>query len=140
MRIAVRSILAAALGAAALVAAGCGGPTGPREAPQDYQRLLQLAAAEAQAQEDSTFLWLRNPSNREARALMLDLDLDYLRYDRVDGVVCVWKGGGVSAARGYVYRLPGSRVPTDFLGETCYRYDACSESDAGDGWTRFQCT
>ncbi len=118
---------------------GCSSPTRPADNPDAYRRLMQLAGAEARSRGDSTFLWLRNPQNAEARSLMLDLGLDYVRYDRVDGVVCAWAGGGMGPAKGFVYRLPGGTVPTDSLGEACYRYDTCREEPAADGWIRFRC-
>jgi hypothetical protein len=135
----MRAILVLLAAAVGVVSVGCGGPTGPDANPEAYQRLVQLAGAESRAQEDSTFLWLRNVPNAEARSLMLDLGLDYVRYDRIDGVVCAWAGGGMGPARGFVYRLPGATVPIDSLGETCYRYDTCGEERVTDTWTRFWC-
>lgn len=134
----MRAVLAAIL-TGLLVAAACRGPTSPAEKPDAYGRLVQLAGAEARSRGDSTFLWLRNPQNAEAQSLMLDLGLDYVRYDRVDGVVCAWTGGGVGPAKGFVYRLPDATLPTDSLGEACYRYDTCGEEPVADGWTRFWC-
>lgn len=57
------------VGALAVCLAGCGTPTPPTEASQSYNRLVRLAAAEARARSDSTFLWLRNNGTPEARRL-----------------------------------------------------------------------
>lgn len=89
--------------------------------------------------EDSTFLWLRNTENAEARRLMLGLGLDFVRYDAVDGVVCAWSGGGMLAAQGYVTRLPESTPPDDGLGEACMRAGACTETPLTSDWTAFRC-
>lgn len=135
MRTALASLLAGLL----VVTTGCQGPTSPADNPNAYRRLVELASADARAREDSTFLWLRNPQNAEAQSLMIDLGLDYVRYDRIDGVVCAWAGGGVGPARGFVFRLPNATVPTDSLGEVCYRYDTCGEEPVTEDWTRFWC-
>lgn len=89
--------------------------------------------------DDSTFLWMRNTPNADARRIMLRLGLDYVRYDRVDGVVCAWSGGGMLAARGYVTRLPDAHPPTDRLGEACMRAGACTETPLTEDWTAFRC-
>jgi hypothetical protein len=135
----MRAFLIASAATILVLGVGCQGPTRPDENPDAYRRLVQLAGAEARSRGDSTFLWLRNPQNAEARSLMLDLGLDYVRYDRVDGVVCAWAGGGMGPARGFVYRLPGAALPTDSLGESCYRYDTCGEESIPGDWTRFWC-
>jgi hypothetical protein len=135
-----RLVAAAAALLCAMLASGCQGPTSPQEAPSDYARLIQRAGAEARAQEDSTLLLLRNTSNRGIQDLMLGLGLDYVRYDRVNGLVCAWRGGGFGPARGYIYRLPDHPpVAADTLGETCMRNDECSERPVTDDWTGFAC-
>lgn len=135
-----RAFLAAAALLCAVIVAGCQGPTSPEEAPSDYARLIQRAGAEARAQEDSTLLILRNTSNPGIQDLMLGLGLDFVRYDRVNGLVCAWRGGGLGPARGYIYRLPGyPPVAADTLGETCMRNDECSERPVNDEWTGFAC-
>ena len=135
----MRAVLVFLSATVLVLSAGCGGPAGPDTHPEAYRRLVQLAGAESRAQEDSTFLWLRNAPHAEVRSIMLDLGLDYVRYDRVDGVVCAWAGGGMGPARGFAFRLPGASVPTDSIGETCYRYDTCGEEPVTDAWTRFWC-
>lgn len=121
--------------------AGCQpGPTSPVEAPGAYTQLVRLASAESRAASDSTFLWLRNTDPPRARTLMLDLGLDYVRYDETTGVLCAWAGGGMDAARGYIFRLRDTlAVPPDSLGEACYRSGGCSESRLTDEWTAFRC-
>ena len=115
-------------------------PTPPTDAPDPYTTLVQLASAEAREASDSTFLWLRNTDPPRARTLMLELGLDYVRYDETRGVLCAWAGGGMDAAHGYVFRLSDSlAVPADSLGDACYRSGGCSETPLTDDWTAFRC-
>jgi hypothetical protein len=140
-----------------LLTAGCEGAVSPADDAQKYAQLVRVAAAEVRAEEDTTRLWLRNSDSPKIRALMLDLRLDYLRYDARRGVVCAWTGGGMMPARGFVYRLPRSArlaapgpapadttgpapsPPADSLGDACYRSGPCSESPVTDDWSRFEC-
>lgn len=127
-------------GLVAVSIAGCQEPTPPPEASESYDRLVRLSAAEARARGDSSFLWLRNNETPEARSLMLELGLDYVRYDRNVGLVCLWSGGGFGPAVGYGYRLPESDVPLDSIGGLCYQEETCGVTALEeDPWVHFQC-
>lgn len=124
----------------ALGVTGCNSPTPPTEAPESYDRLVRLSAAEARVREDSTFLWLRNNETPEARQLMLELGLHYVRYDRDAGVICTWSGGGLGPAVGYGYRLPETSVAVDSIGGECYRQGSCRVDSLGESsWVYFHC-
>ncbi len=147
----------------ALLLGGCEGAVSPETEPEKYAQLVRVAAAEMRAEEDTTRLWLRNNPNPRISDLMLDLKVDYVRYDARRGVVCAWAGGGMMPARGFVYRLPPSStlplssrdsvaadstasgtaspkpVPTDSLGDVCYRSGRCAEEPLTGDWTRFEC-
>lgn len=126
-------------GFVALSLSGCQVPTPPTEASESYERLVRLSAAEAQARSDSTFLWLRNNETPAARRLMLDLGLDYVRYDRRVGVICLWSGGGFGPAVGYGYRMPEAGIPVDSTGDVCYREGSCEVQVLEDPWVQFRC-
>lgn len=127
-------------GLVALSLSGCQAPTPPTDSSGSYDRLVRLTAAEARARNDSTFLWLRNNQTPEARRLMLDLGLDFVRYDRDAGVICMWSGGGIGPAVGYGYRMPDRRMPVDSIGEVCYRQGSCEVNELEvDPWVQFRC-
>ena len=128
-----------ALATAAVLLMGCGEETSPETHPEKYDQLVRIAEAEARAGEDSTFLWLRNVEIDRARRLMLDLGLDFVRYDRPDGVICAWRGGGLNYARGFAHRMPGTTTPTDSIGEACFRSGPCQETPIKGRWTRWTC-
>jgi len=118
---------------------GCQAPTPPTEAPGPYNQLVQQALAEAEARPDTAFFWLSNTGNVQARSLMLDLGLDYLRYDRNADVLCVWTGEGLWPARGYVTAPVSNRVPADSVGILCNIEGTCSVEQVSDRWCRFRC-
>jgi len=122
-----------------IVAAGCEPPTPPPEAPAEYDQLVQHAIAEARARADSSLFWLRNTGNAQARSAMLDLGVDYLRYDREHGVVCVWSGEGLWPARGYVTAPDSGTVPTDSVGALCNIEGRCTAEVVSDRWGQFEC-
>lgn len=153
---AVRMTIAGML--SALVLGGCGEAVSPETEPEKYAQLVRVAAAEMRAEEDTTRLWLRNNPNPRISDLMLDLKVDYVRYDARRDVVCAWAGGGMMPARGFVYRLPPSStlplapsdssapdsasarpLPVDSLGDACYRSGRCAETPVTDDWVRFEC-
>jgi hypothetical protein len=80
----------------------CQSPTPPSEARTEYRQLVRRAVAAAEARPDTAFFWLSNTGDPQARSLMLDLGLDYLRYDRSADVLCLWTGEGLWPAQGYV--------------------------------------
>ena len=118
---------------------GCEPPTSPAEAPQQYDQLVQQAIAQAEARRDTTLFWLRNTGNAQARSLMLELGLDYLRYDRKRDVLCVWAGEGLQSARGYVTSLSSGTVPADSVGLLCDIEGRCSAEPVTERWSRFRC-
>lgn len=127
-------------GLVVLSLSGCQTPTPPTEESGSYDRLVRLTAAEARARSDSTFLWLRNNETPEARRLMLDLGLDYVRYNRDARVICMWSGGGLGPAVGYGYRMPEHRMPVDSMGVVCYRHGSSEVNELeGDPWVHFRC-
>jgi len=118
---------------------GCGSPTSPSEAPQTYDRLVQVAAAQAEGRPDTSFFWLTNTGVTSARTLMLDLGVDYVRYDRSADVLCAWAGEGLQPARGYVTDLSSGPVPADSVGDLCDIEGTCVAEPVTDRWTSFQC-
>jgi hypothetical protein len=124
---------------AAVGGVGCQSPTPPTKAPNAYNQLVQQAIAEAEARPDTAFFWLSNTGNARARSLMLDLGLDYLRYDRGNDLLCVWTGEGLWPARGYVTAPASNRVPADSVGLLCNIEGACAVEAVSDRWTRFRC-
>jgi len=122
-----------------MLASGCEPLTPPPEAPGSYDQLVQQALAETRARGDSTLFWLRNTGNAQARTAMLDLGVDYLRYDRSTGVVCLWSGEGLWPARGYATAPASGPVPTDSVGTLCNIEGRCSAEVVSDQWTQFEC-
>jgi len=119
---------------------GCQPPTPPSEAPAQYNQLVQRAVAQAKAQSDSSLFWLRNTGNAQARSLMLDLGVDYLRYDREANVLCAWSGEGLWPARGYVTAPTSSGVvPPDSIGVLCNIEGTCTAEPVTKQWHRFRC-
>lgn len=119
--------------------AGCPSPTPPARAPQQYDRLVKTALAQARARADTSLFWLRNTGPAPARSLMLDLGVDYLRYDRGADVLCVWTGEGLWPARGYVTAPAAGRAPTDGVGRRCNIEGTCTVAAAAPPWGRFEC-
>lgn len=112
----------------------------PGSAPAQYASLLQVVEAEARAREDTTVLWMRNADNPRLRSLMLDLGLDFVRYNQPAGLICAWRGGGMGNANGFAHPIAGRPpVPQDSVGERCYRTGPCSESSAAGEWTQWTC-
>lgn len=100
---------------------------------------MQLAASEAEANPDTSFFWLRNTGHARARSLMLDLGVDFLKYDRKKGVLCLWTGEGLRPAQGYVTMIPSARPPTDSVGLLCDIEGECASSVLTETWTQFRC-
>lgn len=124
---------------ALLLLIGCRSPTSPSEAPAQYDRLVQRALAQAEARPDTAFFWLSNTGDAQARSLMLDLGIDYLRYDRGADVICLWTGEGLWPARGYVTAPESGQAPTDSVGPLCDIEGACTLERVTDTWNRFRC-
>jgi hypothetical protein len=122
-----------------VAAAGCEPPTPPSEAPGQYDQLAQHAIAETRARADSTLFWLRNTGNAQARTLMLDLGVDYLRYNRGADALCVWSGEGLWPARGYITAPDSGVVPTQSVGQLCNIEGRCSAEVVTEQWSRFEC-
>jgi hypothetical protein len=118
---------------------GCRGPTPPTEAPSAYDQLVQQALAQAEARPDTSFFWLRNTGNARARSLMLDLGVDYLRYDREADILCAWSGEGLWPARGYVTAPSSGRIPGDSIGALCNIEGTCTAEAVSEKWSRFRC-
>ena len=118
---------------------GCKAPTPPTEAPSAYDQLVQQALAQAEARPDTSFFWLRNSGNAQARSLMLDLGVDYLRYDRGADILCVWSGEGLWPARGYVTAPSSGRIPADSVGMLCNIEGTCDSEIITEKWSRFRC-
>lgn len=118
---------------------GCEPPTRPSEAPEEYNRLVQVAAAQAEGRPDTSFFWLSNTSVTTARTLMLDLGIDYLRYDRSADAFCVWKGEGLWPARGYVTAPSSGRVPADSVSQRCNIEGTCTTEPVTGQWLAFRC-
>lgn len=118
---------------------GCRAPTPPTEAASAYDQLVQQALAQAEARPDTSFFWLRNTGNAQARSLMLDLGVDYLRYDRGADLLCAWSGEGLWPARGYVTAPESGRIPADSIGALCNIEGACTAEAVSEKWSRFRC-
>ncbi len=118
---------------------GCQPPTPPSEASAQYDQLVQQAIAQAKAQSDTSLFWLRNTGNAQARSLMIDLGVDYLRYDRDADVLCAWTGEGLWPARGYATAPASGTVPTDSLGLLCNIEGTCTAEPVTNQWHRFRC-
>ena len=121
------------------IGVGCQSPTSPTAAPSAYNQLVQQALARAEARPDTAFFWLSNTSSARARTLMLDLGLDYLRYDREADLLCTWTGEGLWPARGYVTAPVSNRVPVDSVGILCNIEGSCSVEQVSERWCRFRC-
>lgn len=117
----------------------CQSPTPPSAAPTEYRQLVQRVVAAAEARPDTSFFWLSNTGDARARSLMLDLGLDYLRYDRSADVLCVWTGEGLWPARGYVTAPDAGQVPADSVGPLCNIEGSCTVEPATDTWNAFRC-
>jgi hypothetical protein len=118
---------------------GCQSPTPPPEADAEYRQLVQQALAQAEARPDTAFFWLTNTGDARARTLMLDLGLDYLRYDRGADLLCVWTGEGLWPARGFVTAPVSGRVPADSVGMLCNIEGDCAVASVSEQWSRFRC-
>ena len=118
---------------------GCQSPTPPSEASAQYGELVQQAVAQAEARRDTAFFWLSNTSNTRARSLMLELGLDYLRYDRAADILCTWSGEGLQPARGYVTAPSAGNAPIDSIGPLCNIEGTCSAEPVTESWSRFRC-
>jgi len=125
------------LGGGGLV--GCGPPTSPEEAPRQYDQLVQVAAVQAEGRPDTSFFWLTNTSVTTARTLMLELGIEYVRYDRSEDVLCAWSGEGLQPARGYVTAPSSGRVPPDSVGLRCNIEGQCAAEPVTDEWMGFRC-
>jgi hypothetical protein len=134
----LRGLLLVATAALGLLT-GCQPPTPPTEAPRQYDQLVRQALARAEAQSDTTIFWLRNTGNAQARSLMLELGVDYLRYDRATDVLCAWSGEGLWPARGYVTSPVAESVPDDSVGMYCDIEGDCSVEVLSGRWGRFRC-
>ncbi|WP_143815335.1 hypothetical protein [Longibacter salinarum] len=134
------SLLLAALTLVVLVVGGCEDGPSPDTHPGEFSSLLRVVAADASTQGDSTALYLRNDENPQLRTRMLALRIDFVRYDRRAGLVCMWRGGGMSRAGGYAHPLPATTpVPIDSVGEACYRTGPCTEVRIDSNWTQWTC-
>lgn len=118
---------------------GCESVTSPAEAPQKYDQLVQQAIAQAEGRPDTSFFWLRNTRNAQARSLMLDLGIDYLRYDRGVDVLCAWTGEGLWPARGYATAPVSGTVPVDSVGIHCNIEGTCGAEAVTAKWAAFEC-
>lgn len=117
----------------------CETPTPPSDAAVRYDQLVQQAIRQAEGRPDTSFFWLSNTGPAQARTLMLDLGLDYLRYDRASDVLCVWTGEGLWPARGYVTAPASSRIRADSVGVLCNIEGACTVERVSEKWSRFRC-
>lgn len=70
---------------------------------------------------------------------MLELGVDYLRYDRATDVLCAWSGEGLWPARGYVTSPVAESVPDDSVGMYCDIEGDCSVEVLSGRWGRFRC-
>lgn len=113
--------------------------TPPAEAPQRYDQLVQQAIAQAEARPDTSFFWLSNTRNAEARSLMIDLGVDYLRYDRRADVLCMWTGEGLWPARGYATAPVSGSLARDSVGRLCNIEGTCRADSASGAWVQFRC-
>ncbi len=117
----------------------CQSPTSPSKAPAQYDQLVQRVLVNAEARPDTSFFWLSNTGDTQARSLMLELGVDYLRYDRSADVLCLWTGEGLWPARGYVTAPESGRVPTDSVGALCDIEGRCTVEGVTDTWSQFRC-
>lgn len=125
---------------AVAVLTGCGESIrSPSEASREYDQLVQAAVTQAEGRADTSFFWLRNTGNAQARSLMLDLGVDYLRYDRSADVLCAWTGEGLWPAHGYVTAPVSGTMPTDSVGLLCNIEGVCRVDSVTGPWYRFQC-
>jgi len=130
----------AVLVAVGVVGLGCqDGPVPPDEAPRQYTRLVQVAAAQAKGRPDTTLFWLRNTRVATARTLMLDLDIDQLRYDRPADALCVWSGEGLWPAYGYATAPASGAFPPDSVGSLCNIEGTCTARPVTGRWVGFRC-
>lgn len=134
-----RALLNGVACTALLLFIGCQSPTSPSEAPAQYDQLVQRALAQAEARPDTSFFWLSNTGDPQARSLMLDLGIDYLRYDRGADVVCLWTGEGLWPARGYVTAPEAGKARTDSVGLLCDIEGSCSVQPVTETWSQFRC-
>lgn len=133
-----RVLLLVAIGITGLLM-GYESMTSPVQAPDKYQELMQVAAAQGQARPDTSFFWLRNTGNARGRSLMLELGINYLHYDRRNGVLCAWSGEGLWSARGYVTSVPAGRPQTDSVGVLCDIEGECTATAVTETWAQFEC-
>jgi hypothetical protein len=124
---------------AAVLLAGCEEPPSPATHPDRFSQLIRAVAVDARTQDDSTRLYLVNDENDRIRRAMLDLRIDFVRYDRGKGLVCMWRGGGMSRARGYAHPLAKTPPPVDSVGDLCYRTGPCTETTIDSLWTAWEC-
>lgn len=122
-----------------VVLTGCQSPTSPSEAPDQYNQLAQRALANAEARPDTSFFWLSNTGDTQARSLMLDLGIDYLRYDRSADILCLWTGEGLWPARGYATAPKTGRAPADSVGLLCDIEGSCTVGRLTETWSEFRC-
>lgn len=119
---------------------GCGESiTPPSEAPRAYDQLVQQAVAQAEGRPDTSFFWLQNNENAEARSLMIDLGVDYLRYDRRADILCLWTGEGLWPARGFATAPASGTTATDSVGRLCNIEGTCRGDSAAGAWVQFRC-
>lgn len=118
---------------------GCQSSTSPADAPDQYSQLVQRAVAQAEGRPDTSFFWLTNTGDPRARTLMLDLGLEYLRYDRSADALCVWSGEGLQPAEGYATGPSGGRLSPDSVGLHCNIEGTCTGAAVTDRWIRFRC-
>ena len=118
---------------------GCQSPTPPSKASTQYNRLVQRTLAEAEARPDTSFFWLSNTGDTQARSLMLELGIDYLRYDRAADVLCLWTGEGLWPARGFATAPRAGTALTDSVGPRCEIEGSCRVQTVSDTWSRFRC-
>lgn len=122
-----------------LLLIGCESPTPPSKASTQYDQLVQRALVKAEARPDTAFFWLSNTGDTQARSLMLDLGVDYLRYDRSADVLCLWTGEGLWPAHGYVTAPESGAAPTDSVGPLCNIEGTCSVETVTETWSQFRC-
>ena len=118
---------------------GCQSPTPPTKAPAAYDQLVREAIAQAQARPDTAFFWFTNTGTERARSLMLDVGVDYLRYDRGADVLCVWTGEWIRPALGYATAPTANQIPVDSLSGLCNLEGTCSVTSVTEAWSRFRC-
>lgn len=132
-----RSVLVVALIGGSGV--GCQSPTPPSKATATYDRLVREALAQAKARPDTSLFWFTNTGTEVARSLMIDLQVDYLRYDRRADVFCVWTGGTLRPVQGYVTAPVSNEIPADSIAALCTVDGPCSTESVTENWSRFRC-